>query len=255
MRRRRLHFGDWNAVCHRDGAGRGGFRWSLGQVVQQQPSSQLWEEPVGYITRRSWLQLNTKHLLLLLLHTVQTQNLSTDLNVSTDHPTPQRTTMDRFRSKMLGLFIICMSLQDGCGLPLSDQQEALVSEPPPRHIRTKRCSCSNWEDRECIYFCHLDIIWVNTPSKLLPYGLGSSTSRRRRSASRCECRDPADKTCRGFCHKSPEDGRTEVLQNVSGTNNRRLLTALRSVVKLNTAIAKDIQSSNSSGAKKTKTRR
>ncbi|PWA24118.1 hypothetical protein CCH79_00016780 [Gambusia affinis] len=142
----------------------------------------------------------------------------------------------------------------GCGLPLSDQQEALVSEPPPRHIRTKRCSCSNWEDRECIYFCHLDIIWVNTPSKLLPYGLGSSTSRRRRSASRCECRDPADKTCRGFCHKSPEDGRTEVLQKVSGTNNRRLLTALRSVVKLNTAIAKDIQSSLSSGAKKTKTR-
>ncbi|XP_014907868.1 endothelin-2 [Poecilia latipinna] len=218
----------------------------------------MWEEPVGYISRRSWLQLNTKHL-LLLLHRVQTLNLPTDLNVSPDcrcfHPTPQRTTMNRFRSKMLGLFIICMSLQDGCGLPLSDQQEAIVSEPHQRHIRTKRCSCSNWEDRECIYFCHLDIIWVNTPSKLLPYGLGSSASRRRRSASRCECSDPADKTCHGFCHKSPEDGRTEALQKVTSINSHRFLTALRSVVKLNMAIAKGIQSSNSSGAKKTKTRR
>ncbi|XP_054911938.1 endothelin-2 [Poeciliopsis prolifica] len=218
----------------------------------------MWEEPVGYISRRSWLQLNTRHL-LLLLHRVQTQNLSTDLTESTDrrlfHPAPHRATMDRFQSKMLGLFIICMSLQDGSGLPLSDQQEALVSESHLRHIRTKRCSCSNWEDRECIYFCHLDIIWVNTPSKLLPYGLGSSASRRRRSASRCECRDPADKTCLGFCHKSPEDGRTEVSQKVTDTNNRRLLTALRSVVTLNMAIAKGIQSSNSSGTKKTKTRR
>lgn len=167
--------------------------------------------------------------------------------------------MDSFRSKMLGLFIICMSLQDGCGLPLSDQQEALVHASHPRHIRTKRCSCNNWEDRECIYFCHLDIIWVNTPSKLLPYGLGSSMSRRRRSANRCECHDPADKTCHGFCHISSEDSRTDALplQKVTGTNSHRLLASLRSVVQSNMAIAKDIHSSksNSSGAKKTKTRR
>ena len=38
-------------------------------------------------------------------------------------------------------------------------------------------------------------------SKLLPYGLGSPLSRRRRSADRCECHDKADKTCSGFCHK------------------------------------------------------
>uniref|UniRef100_A0A3P9PHM4 Endothelin 2 n=1 Tax=Poecilia reticulata TaxID=8081 RepID=A0A3P9PHM4_POERE len=172
--------------------------------------------------------------------------------------------MDPFRSKMLGLFIICMSLQDGCGLPLSDQQEALVSEPHQRHIRTKRCSCSNWEDRECIYFCHLDIIWVNTPSKILPYGMGSSASRRRRSASRCECHDPADKTCRGFCHKNFKvNGKTHIfvgflwlfLINNKEFLTRTLVSCLRSVVKLNMAIAKDIQSSNSSGAKKTKTRR
>ncbi|KAM4725042.1 endothelin-2 [Anableps anableps] len=168
--------------------------------------------------------------------------------------------MESFRNKMLGLFIICMSLQDGCGLPLSDQQEVLVQAPHPHHIRTKRCSCNNWEDRECIYFCHLDIIWVNTPSKLLPYGLGGSASRRRRSANRCECHDPADKTCHGFCHKSPKNSRTDVLnslQKISNTNSHRLLASLRSVIKSNMTIAKGIQSSNmnSSGAKKTKTRR
>lgn len=111
----------------------------------------------------------------------------------------------------------------------------------PHHVRTKRCSCNSWDDKECIYFCHLDIIWVNTPrwdcraklyirqdtltalcahlfidarfppkshlvipySKLLPYGLGSPLSRRRRrrSADRCECLNPADRTCSSFCRK------------------------------------------------------
>lgn len=33
----------------------------------------------------------------------------------------------------------------------------------PAAPRTKRCSCNSWLDKECIYFCHLDIIWVNTP--------------------------------------------------------------------------------------------
>lgn len=31
------------------------------------------------------------------------------------------------------------------------------------HVRTKRCSCATFMDKECVYFCHLDIIWVNTP--------------------------------------------------------------------------------------------
>lgn len=42
-----------------------------------------------------------------------------------------------------------------------------VHPPPESHLaappRTKRCSCNSWLDKECIYFCHLDIIWVNTP--------------------------------------------------------------------------------------------
>lgn len=34
---------------------------------------------------------------------------------------------------------------------------------PEHHLRTKRCSCATFLDKECVYFCHLDIIWVNTP--------------------------------------------------------------------------------------------
>ncbi|TNM93217.1 hypothetical protein fugu_018619 [Takifugu bimaculatus] len=100
--------------------------------------------------------------------------------------------MAPFTCTLLTLFFTSFALQEGCGLPLSDQAALPAPEERPRHIRTKRCSCSNWEDKECIYFCHLDIIWVNTPSKVLPFGLGGPPSRRRRSAERCRCLDPAD---------------------------------------------------------------
>lgn len=51
----------------------------------------------------------------------------------------------------------------GCGLPLSDKAETTAQSAHPHHVRTKRCSCNSWDDKECVYFCHLDIIWVNTP--------------------------------------------------------------------------------------------
>lgn len=43
--------------------------------------------------------------------------------------------------------------------------EQPVPSPGARgsHLRSRRCSCSSWLDKECVYFCHLDIIWVNTP--------------------------------------------------------------------------------------------
>ncbi|XP_041664088.1 endothelin-2 [Cheilinus undulatus] len=143
-----------------------------------------------------------------------------------------------FMCKILLLLIICMALQEVCGLPLSEPSELPTQTATPHRVRTKRCSCSNWDDRECIYFCHLDIIWVNTPSKLLPYGLGSP--RRRRSADRCECLNPADKTCSSFCQTSP-DSRTDVK---SRKNSNKLLESLRAVVKSNMAIAKIILPSN-----------
>uniref|UniRef100_UPI0037E78D65 endothelin-2 n=1 Tax=Semicossyphus pulcher TaxID=241346 RepID=UPI0037E78D65 len=156
--------------------------------------------------------------------------------------------MASFMCKTLILFIICTALQEGCGLPLSEREELPAQAPHPHRARTKRCSCSSWDDKECIYFCHLDVIWVNTPSKLLPYGLGSPLShRRRRSADRCECLNPADKTCSGFCQTRSEDPRTHVvgpLVESANTNSNKLLASLRSVVKSNMAMAKESLSSN-----------
>uniref|UniRef100_A0A8C0QPH6 Endothelin 2 n=1 Tax=Chelonoidis abingdonii TaxID=106734 RepID=A0A8C0QPH6_CHEAB len=72
-----------------------------------------------------------------------------------------------------------------------------------RHPRTKRCSCNSWQDKECIYFCHLDIIWVNTPGQTAPYGLGSPPRRRKRSLNRCECSHSKDSICATFCQAKP----------------------------------------------------
>ncbi|XP_019367605.1 PREDICTED: endothelin-2 [Gavialis gangeticus] len=71
------------------------------------------------------------------------------------------------------------------------------------HPRTKRCSCNSWLDTECIYFCHLDIIWVNTPGHTAPYGLGSAPRRRKRSLNRCECLHSKDSICTTFCQAKP----------------------------------------------------
>uniref|UniRef100_A0A8C0JRA6 Endothelin-2 n=1 Tax=Canis lupus dingo TaxID=286419 RepID=A0A8C0JRA6_CANLU len=72
------------------------------------------------------------------------------------------------------------------------------------HLRPRRCSCSSWLDKECVYFCHLDIIWVNTPGQTAPYGLGNPPRRRRRSLpKRCECSSGGDPACATFCHRRP----------------------------------------------------
>lgn len=78
---------------------------------------------------------------------------------------------------------------------------------PARHIRSKRCSCATFLDKECVYFCHLDIIWVNTPERTVSYGLGN-VPRKKRSLrnfsdstqkSRCKCNDEKDRPCLTFC--------------------------------------------------------
>ncbi|NXE05707.1 EDN2 protein, partial [Lophotis ruficrista] len=78
----------------------------------------------------------------------------------------------------------------------------LAAAGAPR-LRTKRCSCNSWLDKECIYFCHLDIIWVNTPGHTAPYGLGSPPRRRKRSLGRCECSRSRDSVCAAFCQAKP----------------------------------------------------
>ncbi|XP_034154402.1 endothelin-1 [Pangasianodon hypophthalmus] len=86
--------------------------------------------------------------------------------------------------------------------------EAAAASVSTRLSRPKRCSCATFLDKECVYFCHLDIIWVNTPERTVSYGLGNA-SRKKRSAQemsraaelpRCECAESTDGTCVSFCH-------------------------------------------------------
>ncbi|KAJ7415249.1 Endothelin-1 [Willisornis vidua] len=105
------------------------------------------------------------------------------------------------------LFVLCPGL-----LPAAPAAQVDAAPPPAAAAlrRARRCSCSSLLDEECVYFCHLDIIWINTPEKTVPYGLGGP-SRSRRSlkdmvqdtltepGSRCQCANQKDKKCLNFC--------------------------------------------------------
>ncbi|XP_060906849.1 endothelin-2 isoform X1 [Labrus mixtus] len=107
-------------------------------------------------------------------------------------------------TSLLVLITFWASVQEGFGLPVMKQLHAEADDDvPTQRVRTKRCACSSQMDSECHYFCHLDIIWINTPSKTTAYGLGNSLSRRRRSTCRCACAIPGDQTCTNFCKLSP----------------------------------------------------
>ncbi|CAL1608853.1 unnamed protein product [Knipowitschia caucasica] len=76
--------------------------------------------------------------------------------------------------------------------------------PSPVLQRAKRCTCYTYKDKECVYYCHLDIIWINTPEHTVPYGLSSDQGDRRlrRSAEvrkRCVCSHSSDVHCSSFC--------------------------------------------------------
>ncbi|KAG7220522.1 hypothetical protein INR49_018049 [Caranx melampygus] len=48
--------------------------------------------------------------------------------------------------------------------PTVVEEGPLVQLAHTAHRREKRCSCENQKDKECIFFCHIGIVWVNTPS-------------------------------------------------------------------------------------------
>ncbi|XP_076719367.1 endothelin-2 isoform X2 [Callospermophilus lateralis] len=102
---------------------------------------------------------------------------------------------------------LLVALQEGKGQAAATQEQpALSPHAQGAHLRFRRCSCSSWLDKECVYFCHLDIIWVNTPGQTAPYGLGNPPRRRRRSLPRrCECSSTQDSACATFCHQTPWD--------------------------------------------------
>uniref|UniRef100_H3B725 Endothelin-3 n=1 Tax=Latimeria chalumnae TaxID=7897 RepID=H3B725_LATCH len=44
-----------------------------------------------------------------------------------------------------------------------DPDREVVQLNLEHHKRAKRCTCYTYKDKECVYYCHLDIIWINTP--------------------------------------------------------------------------------------------
>ncbi|KAG7229476.1 hypothetical protein INR49_031897 [Caranx melampygus] len=81
--------------------------------------------------------------------------------------------------------------------------------------RAKRCTCYTYRDKECVYYCHLDIIWINTPEHTVPYGVssyqgslrvrrsaGTEQQRRGEKAQRCVCTLQTDPDCSSFCMDS-----------------------------------------------------
>ncbi|XP_047439374.1 endothelin-3 isoform X2 [Mugil cephalus] len=85
-------------------------------------------------------------------------------------------------------------------------------EESPARRRAKRCTCYSYKDKECVYYCHLDIIWINTPEHTVPYGMSNyqgslrmrrstETERGKRGAEgqRCVCSLQVDSGCSSFC--------------------------------------------------------
>uniref|UniRef100_A0A3P9IYU7 Endothelin-3 n=1 Tax=Oryzias latipes TaxID=8090 RepID=A0A3P9IYU7_ORYLA len=98
--------------------------------------------------------------------------------------------------------------------------------------RQKRCTCYSYTDKECVYYCHLDIIWINTPERTVPYGMSSyiGQQRSRRAARarlseregpktpRCICAaTDKDAECQDFCWSNlRQTPQTRNLHRVSG---------------------------------------
>ncbi|XP_073928525.1 endothelin-3 isoform X2 [Castor canadensis] len=92
--------------------------------------------------------------------------------------------------------------------------EQAAKAGPALH-RARRCTCFTYKDKECVYYCHLDIIWINTPEQTVPYGLSNyrGSFRGKRSSGpflgssqplsqtplRCACVGTDDKACVRFC--------------------------------------------------------
>ncbi|XP_015267186.1 PREDICTED: endothelin-2 [Gekko japonicus] len=129
------------------------------------------------------------------------------------------------------LLTLCVLLEEGLGRPPAESHRAAAASS--RHLRTKRCSCNNWMDKECIYFCHLDIIWINTSGRSTPYGLGNLQKRQKRALDRCECAHSKDSICATFCHKRPWGPRSPRMPKSKGTLEKIIHGGLTKCSKLN----------------------
>lgn len=182
--------------------------------------------------------------------------------------------MDYFPVIFSLLFVAFQGAPDTAvlGAELSTREDGGGEEPAPSAPRRpKRCSCSSLRDKECVYFCHLDIIWINTPRNLVPYGLGSPPRPKRSlkdlfpakatdQRNRCQCANQKDKKCWNFCqagkelrdqdtmekgwndHKKENDcsklGKECVYQQLVEGRKMRRLEAIRNSIKTSFRIAK-----------------
>ncbi|XP_072906241.1 uncharacterized protein [Hemitrygon akajei] len=110
--------------------------------------------------------------------------------------------------------IACLLATGGTCRPLAgvvvESARAGDQQPGQVHIparREKRCSCSNMQDTECVYFCHVGIVWVNTPGQVVPYGLGHPVMRRKRELRRCLCAKSSDAECQSYCRSVSREPR------------------------------------------------
>ncbi|XP_054429510.1 endothelin-3 [Pteronotus mesoamericanus] len=109
----------------------------------------------------------------------------------------------------------------------------------PVRPRARRCTCFTYKDKECVYYCHLDIIWINTPERTVPYGLSSYRGgvRGRRSARpfprspqpsewtrRCACAASHDAACVRFCAGTLAIGRTAGATETPGQEGAALVS-------------------------------
>uniref|UniRef100_A0A8C2Z0Y9 Endothelin-3 n=1 Tax=Cyclopterus lumpus TaxID=8103 RepID=A0A8C2Z0Y9_CYCLU len=96
----------------------------------------------------------------------------------------------------------------------SGRSGSQLSDSPEPKSRPKRCTCYSYKDKECVYYCHLDIIWINTPEHTVPYGMssyrgpqrirravgGQASDRKEAKTQRCICAvQDADPECHHFC--------------------------------------------------------
>ncbi|XP_043836886.1 endothelin-3 [Dromiciops gliroides] len=107
--------------------------------------------------------------------------------------------------------------------PREPRHASMGAEGSLARKREKRCTCYTYKDKECVYYCHLDIIWINTPERTVPYGLSNyrGSIRGKRSAdpisrssptfkgslNRCSCTKQDDDACIRFCTRT-EDNRS-----------------------------------------------
>uniref|UniRef100_A0A3B3Z535 Endothelin-1 n=2 Tax=Poecilia mexicana TaxID=48701 RepID=A0A3B3Z535_9TELE len=109
----------------------------------------------------------------------------------------------------LWISALCVTLCAALCAPAAETRSAAPASAQ-RHVRYKRCSCATFLDKECVYFCHLDIIWVNTPERVVSYGLGNAPRAKRdlsvstaiTRAPRCRCLHGNDNSCVNFCLRS-----------------------------------------------------